>query len=174
MRTQTGVVLSPFSYQITIHACFFKEKVMKHGPGSMRQSGWSCSSIPSLKSRVLELTVTTVKEEVNDSPVDKNELLLLAGSTRTSAMIDPDDERHLIGESADGKPECSLCRATFSRKCHALRHVKTVHSKSVHKVMCYVCRSLHKNEEARDVHVRQIHNIYSGRWEQGQENYENA
>ena len=121
----------------------------------------------------------TVKEEANDSvgkETTAKESSLLAGSScsstsRKSATDDLDDERDLIGESEEGKPECSLCRATFSRKCHALRHIKTVHSRSAEKVTCYVCGSQHKNKEARDVHVRQIHNIYSGRWE-GQENYD--
>ena len=106
----------------------------------------------------------TVKEEANDSVAKET-------TSDLKSVLDLDDERHLIGESEEGKPECSLCHATFSRKCHALRHIKTVHSRSAEKVTCYVCGSQHKNKEARDVHVRQIHNIYSGRWE-GQENYD--
>ena len=85
-----------------------------------------------------------------------------------AAAMSEEDERHLVGESAEGKPECSLCHATFSRKCHALRHIKTVHSRTAQKVACYVCGSQHKNKEARDVHVRQIHNIYQARWGEGQ------
>ena len=103
----------------------------------------------------------TVKEEANDSVAKET-------TSDLKSVLDLDDERHLIGESEEGKPECSLCRATFSRKCHALRHIKTVHSRTAQKVACYVCGSQHKNKEARDVHVRQIHNIYQARWGEGQ------
>jgi hypothetical protein len=75
------------------------------------------------------------------------------------AVVDMDDIGSSVAKIDGGRAECLLCYKTFSKMCHAKRHVETVHAR--HEAQeCFACQSRHKNVNALNDHLRRVHKIY--------------